>query len=255
VLGHRRSGSGPPLLIHGIGLDRHCWEPVRPLLEREREVVAVELPGFGTSPMPAEPPEIATFADAVEAFARELGLERPHVAGNSLGGSVALELGARGAARTVCALSPAGFALGRERAFERGCLRVTLALARRLAPHADRVMASAAARTLLISQMATRPWAIPAPAAAHMMRSTASAPGFEATIPAFDRWRPATPICPTTVAWAERDRLLLASRQAPRAARMLPAARHVILAGCGHVPMWDDPEQVAAVLLEASRDA
>ena len=58
----------------------------------------------------------------------------------------------------------------------------------------------------------------------------------------------------SVVAWAERDRLLLTSRQAPRAARMLPRARHVILRGCGHVPMWDDPGQVARVLLEASAD-
>ena len=45
-----------------------------------------------------------------------LGLERPHVAGNSLGGGIALELGRRGWAGSVCAISPIGFAAGRERA-------------------------------------------------------------------------------------------------------------------------------------------
>jgi pimeloyl-ACP methyl ester carboxylesterase len=59
-------------------------------------------------------------------------------------------------------------------------------------------------------------------------------------------------VVPTTVAWGERDRLLIYSRQAPRARRRLPGARHVTLAGCGHVPTWDDPEQVATVILEAS---
>ena len=59
-------------------------------------------------------------------------------------------------------------------------------------------------------------------------------------------------LSPATVAWGERDRLLIFSRQAPRAQRMLPGARHVVLRGCGHVPTWDDPEQVARVLLEAS---
>ena len=54
------------------------------------------------------------------------------------------------------------------------------------------------------------------------------------------------------MAWGERDRLLIYSRQAPRARRMLPAARHVALPGCGHVPTWDDPEAVARVILEAS---
>ena len=52
--------------------------------------------------------------------------------------------------------------------------------------------------------------------------------------------------------WGERDRLLIFSRQAPRARRLLPQARHVTLTGCGHLPTWDDPEQVARVLLEAS---
>ena len=60
------------------------------------------------------------------------------------------------------------------------------------------------------------------------------------------------PSCPTTVAWGDRDRLLIFSRQAPRARRILPGARHVVLGGCGHVPTWDDPEQIARVLLEAS---
>ena len=60
------------------------------------------------------------------------------------------------------------------------------------------------------------------------------------------------PSCPVTVAWGEKDRLLIYSRQSARAQRLLPDARHVVLAGCGHVPTWDDPEQVARVLLDAS---
>jgi pimeloyl-ACP methyl ester carboxylesterase len=51
-----------------------------------------------------------------------------------------------------------------------------------------------------------------------------------------------------TVAWGSRDRLLLYGRQAPRARRALPGARHVTLAGLGHVPSFDDPELVAEVI-------
>jgi pimeloyl-ACP methyl ester carboxylesterase len=58
--------------------------------------------------------------------------------------------------------------------------------------------------------------------------------------------------CPVTVAWGAKDRLLIYSRQSARARRLLPDARHVTLHGCGHVPTWDDPEQVARVLLEGS---
>jgi pimeloyl-ACP methyl ester carboxylesterase len=54
-----------------------------------------------------------------------------------------------------------------------------------------------------------------------------------------------------TIAWGTRDRLLRAS-QAVRAQRALPDARFVWLEGCGHVPMGDDPELVAKVLLDGS---
>jgi pimeloyl-ACP methyl ester carboxylesterase len=256
VLAHRRSGSGPPLvLLHGIGLDRRVWEPLLPYLEPEREAIAVDLPGFGESAPLSVTPTIPALADAVQAFLGESGLDRPHVAGNSLGGAIALELGARGAARTVCALSPAGLARGREGLYERGSLRATHATARALDRFAHVAYGGRVRRTLLLSQIFARPWRVPAEAAAHMNHSTARAPGFLPTLPEVGRRPPARPVCPATVAWAEHDRLLLTSRQAPRARRLLPDVHHTILTGCGHVPMWDDPGLVATTLLEASHDA
>src|SRR5215218_10715055 len=134
MLEHSRTGGGPPIvLLHGIGLDRHVWDPVVPLLAREHEVIAVDLPGFGASAPLAGPPTVAALAAAVE----ELGLERPHVAGNSLGGGIALELGRRGWAGSVCAISPIGFAAGREGAYARGMLRTIHAMARVLDPRAE----------------------------------------------------------------------------------------------------------------------
>jgi hypothetical protein len=59
---------------------------------------------------------------------------------------------------------------------------------------------------------------------------------------------------PVTVAWGDRDRLLVGG-QARRAWAMLPAARHLRLAGCGHVPMSDDPPRVATVLLETEQNS
>jgi pimeloyl-ACP methyl ester carboxylesterase len=253
VLSISRTGSGPPLvLLHGIGLDRRCWTPLLPWLDPERDVVAVDLPGFGESPVMGAEPEIVALADEVERLLRDLQLERPHVAGNSLGGAIALELGARGSARSVCALSPAGFSLERERTFERATLRMTLAAARALDPVAERALGGPVRRTLLMSQMVARPWRMSTGDAAIMLRSTARGAGFEATLPLIARWRPVAPRCPTTIGWGANDRLLLTSRQAPRARRLLPAARHVLLRGCGHVPMPDDPARVARLLLEAS---
>ena len=248
MLAHSRTGSGPPIvLMHGIGLDRAVWDPVVPLLAREHEVYAVDLPGFGASPVLEGEPTVAALAAAVE----ELGLERPHVAGNSLGGGIALELGRRGSAGSVCAISPIGFAVAREGAYARAMLSAVHAMASTLDGHAEVAYGGPLRRTALAGLIFARPWRIPTSAAAQMNHTTARAPGWAATLPAVTSWRPAMPACPTTIAWGERDRLLLYGRQAPRAARRLPEARHVTLDGLGHVPMWDDPEAVARAILDA----
>ena len=248
MLAHSRTGSGPPLvLLHGIGLDRATWDPVVALLAREREVIAVDLPGFGATPPLPGTPTVEALAAAVE----ELGLERPHVAGNSLGGGIALELGCRGWARSVCAISPIGFAHGRERAYAQVTLRAIHAMASTLDARAETAYGGPVRRTLLASLVMARPAKVPADAAAHMNHTTARCTGWDATLPAVTSWIPQMPACPTTIAWGQHDRLLLTFRQAPRAQRRLPQARHVRLHGCGHVPMWDDPEQVARAILDA----
>ena len=111
MLVHDRRGEGPPLvLIHGIGARRGAWDPVAERLT-DRETLAIDLPGFGDSaPLPLGPGlAIPDYVDAVERFFADAGLERPHVAGNSMGGGIALELARRGAVASATALSPIGF--------------------------------------------------------------------------------------------------------------------------------------------------
>ena len=251
-LNHHREGAGEPLvLLHGIG---HHWQgfaPVLPLLCGQREVVAVDLPGFGGSPpLPAGvEPHPERLADAVEAFLDELGWDAPHVAGNSLGGWIALVLARRGRARTAVALSPAGFWNRWEHAYSTAMLRLTHATAGGAADLQRNVVA----RTLGGGLMMARPWRLDGDAAAAAARALAEAPAFEATLDVMSRSHftggaevPET----ATVAWGERDRLLL-PRQGERARRALPRARHVVLPGCGHLPMSDDPALVAGVILSA----
>src|SRR5918911_4224216 len=124
-LDHHRGGSGAPLvLIHGIGHTWRGWRPMLPLLEERFDVLAVDLPGFGRSdPLPAgidSTPE--ALADAVEDEMARHGFDRAHIAGNSLGGWIALELARRGRALTVTAISPAGLATPREMAWGRALL-------------------------------------------------------------------------------------------------------------------------------------
>src|SRR6202007_1765835 len=115
LLAYERHGSGEPLLlIHGIGHRRQAWYPVLDQLAEDYDVILVDLPGHGGSsgrPNPAVPIKDA-FRHELEVVLNHLGVERPHVAGNSLGGLIALEMANDGLARSVTALSPAGFWYG-----------------------------------------------------------------------------------------------------------------------------------------------
>jgi pimeloyl-ACP methyl ester carboxylesterase len=256
-LSHQRRGSGPPLLlIHGIGSQWQMWLPVMDRLAQEREVIAVDLPGFGESlPIDGEAPSVPELARSVARFVEELGVERPHVAGNSLGGAIALELGRMGGVRSVCAVSPAGFGKGWEVTYALTSLRLLRAFARLLAPIAGVLARSARVRRVLSRQTVEHPERVPPDEMAGATRNLGRSPSFRATLRAIRAWSEldaGPPIVPTTIAWGEHDRLLLYRPQSARARAALPAARHVTLTGCGHVPTWDDPEQVQRVLLDAS---
>src|SRR5918998_6203737 len=134
-LDHHRGGTGEPLvLIHGIGHTWRGWKPMLPHLERSFDVLAVDLPGFGHSPpLPAgTEPTPEALADAVERAMDEAGFDRARVAGNSLGGWIALELARRGRALTVTAISPAGLQHAREKGWGANVLRAMRWAARSL---------------------------------------------------------------------------------------------------------------------------
>ncbi|MFD8521544.1 alpha/beta fold hydrolase [Streptomyces capillispiralis] len=249
----RRLGSGPPLLVVRQ-LDRDGWTPVLDRLAREHEVVAVDLPGFGDSPpLPAgTTPTVEALAAAVAEWLPRAGLTRPPVVGNSLGGAVALELARSGAVGGAVTLSPIGLWTGPEASYALGSLRVAHAVARACGERPGWIAAHPIGRTVAFWQLAARPWRIPEAAAAGALRTLVRSPGFEPTRRAVRayRLRPFTPEVPVTVGWGTRD-LMTPPHQALRAARLLPGTRHVSLKGCGHVPMSDDPGQVARVVLDA----
>lgn len=242
------------MLLHGIGSSWEAWLPVLGALEARRDVLALDLPGFGDSPAlrGGVRPTVPALADGVERALDGAGLDRPHLAGNSLGGWIALELARRGRARTAVGLSPAGMWTGREAAFARGQLKLTYGAARRLLPHARRITRSAAGRTALFSLVSSRPWQIAPDQARRAIETIAGSDTFLETLElsTSDRARGLDGIrVPVTVAWGSRDRLLL-PRQGPRFARVIPGADLRPLRGAGHVPMWDDPELVTEVILE-----
>jgi pimeloyl-ACP methyl ester carboxylesterase len=253
---HHRGGSGEPLvLVHGIGSCWRCWDPVLPLLKERHEVFALDLPGYGESAPVAGKPTVYALTDALDEALLEAGLEHAHLVGNSMGGWIVAELAAREHARTAVPISPAGLATRQEIAFAMRTLGSTREIAKRLLPHADRLAATAPGRTLLLSQVHTRPWRTEPDSAAHQLRMLANSPSFVATL----RWmgeghqpRNLDRIaCPFRVVWGTRD-LVLPYRQAKRWERIVPGAELVTLRGLGHLPMPDDPELVARVILDVT---
>jgi pimeloyl-ACP methyl ester carboxylesterase len=256
-LNHHRAGQGEPLvLIHGIGHHWEGWQPVIDRLVDKRDVIAIDLPGFGRSrmPPPGTPPGIVSLTDLVSEFLTGLGVEHPHVAGNSLGGWISLELAKRGAVRTATGLSPAGFQSAAESRFSRGSLWVARRMARALDGRAERVLGLPGAVKLGFGQLAAHPERIPAEDLIGDVHALANAPWFDATLVAITN---ASFVggeqihVPVRIAWGAEDRLLL-PRQADRARRAIPGAEVTLEPGWGHVPFHDDPDGVARVLLAAS---
>jgi pimeloyl-ACP methyl ester carboxylesterase len=256
-LAYERTGSGPPLmLLHGVGHRRQAWGAVVDLLAPSRELILVDLPGHGESPplVTAGQPPVPVLLEAVLSLADELGFERPHMAGNSLGGRLALEAGAAGRAASVTALSPAGFFRSRgDMLYARSVFKFMQAAGRVLQPAAPVLLRSTAGRGLVYSAVVSHPSRLtPEQAKGDMTAFLAASDALDVVLAGVGQFTGHLPAdVPVTIAWGAQDRLL-SRRQMVVAKAQLPAARFVLLPGCGHVPMTDDPELVADVLLRGS---
>jgi pimeloyl-ACP methyl ester carboxylesterase len=249
TLHYVRRGSGEPLvLIHPLGAELVVWEPVMERLARERDVIAVDLPGFGRSPgLPnGDEPTPEALAAAVASQLDDMGVARAHVAGNSLGGWVALELAKAGRALSVAGLCTAGLwsdPLGPRPG------RDVRELGRKLLPVLPTMLRTAKGRRVVLGGSVAHPERVPPEAAERLVRSYLTSSGYEsadeamrtAVFSGFEQIR-----VPVTLAWGDLDRIVRRPRQT------LPEWRTIMLHGCGHIPTWDAPDQVARTLLLAS---
>lgn len=254
-----RRGIGDPLvLLHGIGHRWQAWAPVLDELSAHHDVIAVDLPGFGRSPLLPDgrgydmPSAVQACVDIFE----DLGLDRPHVAGNSLGAVLSLELASRGAVSSATALAPAGFWTPRDRTWALRALSMMRLTGRapgwlRAALIGNRYFRMAAGSLLY-----GHPSRMTAEIMQADLQSMVGAQAFDLVAAAGREYvyAAAAPTVPVTVAWGTRDRILW-PRQARRAAALLPRARHVWLHRAGHVPMIDEPDQVASLILSTAAAA
>jgi pimeloyl-ACP methyl ester carboxylesterase len=255
-----RGGEGPPLLlIHGFTATWRVWEPVIELLEQQFEVLAPTLAGHTGGPDIAEGNVISLIADSLEAMLDEVGWDRPHVAGFSLGGQLTLELARRGRARDATAICPGG-AHGSH--MEREWRRVARMFRRnhnaavRLARIAARLGRYPAARRMLMRDLMVDGSRVPYEASNAMTEAFAQTPVFAALLDMGPDERGLhgleTIDVPVTVVWGDSDRTLPQDTHEPFFREQLPEARFVTLKKVGHVPFWDAPERIADVIAQTA---
>lgn len=243
-------GSAPTLLlVHGLGSARSVWSPVLPALAARYDVLVVDLPGHGASG-PLAPGEERMTATAVR-LARAcalLGVPRPHVVGNSLGGWAGFELAADGHAASLTALAPAGLRLRPGQPSP--VLKLNRRLARWTGPVADRLLGVGAVRALVFASATVDPRRLDVALARASALAVRQATGYEAMLEATGhaRFERAADIdVPVTVVIGERDRIL--PGESNRSRRQAPAQTHwVVLPDCGHAPMWDAPRRTVELI-------
>ena len=247
-----RAGSGEPLLLlHGITGSARMWKDVLPLLAPRHDVIAPTALGHrGGMPATQRPARIEHVVDDAERFIDELGFDRVHVAGNSMGGWVALELARRGRALSVCALSPAGaWAPGTRNA---GTLRNMVRKARVFRGLMPLLARSARVRHEALRENARHGERVAREDLLAMTDDLLGCSVREDLFETSELLAPLSAACPITIAWARRDRVLPFDDHGARARALVPQAHFVVLEDVGHVPMFDDPSLVADVILTST---
>jgi len=254
-----RRGSGEPLLlIHGLGGSWRSWSTILEELAAEREVIAVDLPGFGdTPPLPGEV-SIRTLSDAVTEFLAANNLTGIDVVGSSMGARLVLELACRGGVLgSVVSLDPGGFWRGWERNAFYASIYASIRLVRLLQPVMPAITGSAVGRTVLFPQFSAHPWKLSPKATLEEMRSFAASPSFDPLLRQLaygetQRGAPQGTIeQPLVIGWGRQDRVCFPV-QAARASKLFPDARLHWFEHCGHLPQWDVPRQTARLILDTT---
>lgn len=248
----RRDGRGEPLvLVHGVGSTWRDWGPALPFLSQAFETIALTLPGhLGGPPVaPSARTGVDDMVDAVVAEIDGLGFGRPHVAGTSLGGWIALELAARGRAASVVAVAPVGMATSAERRVLRRRILRNHRLARVIQPIVPLVARSAMVARLVVGGVQVRGRVDPVEGA-RKLEALARCPVLVGLVEDFcsrSAGRLTGIDCPVGLAWGALDDLVPPSHAA-RFLEVLPGAEVEIVEDAGHLPIWDDPGRLAAFI-------
>ena len=254
-----RRGTGKPLLLlHGIGSSHRTWDLIIDGLAAERDVIAVDLPGFGDTPSLTGETSIRTLADAVTDFLAENNLTGIDAVGSSMGARLVLELARRGGVLgAVVSLDPGGFWQGWEVPFFYQSVRLSAMLVNALQPVLPVLTGNPVTRTLLFVQFSARPLNLPSPVALQELRTFVPTPVFTELLDNLahgetQQGAPAGSIShPLIIGWGRQDRVCLPG-QSKRALSLFPDAHLHWFEHSGHFPQLDVPEETTKLILNVT---
>ncbi len=251
-------GEGPAVVfIHGLSGSWPNWLEQLPVFAQMHRVIAMDLPGFGHSPMPREPITISAYARILDDLLETLGVDAATLVGNSMGGFVSAELAIVCPRRVdrLALVSPAGISTVGYRAYIpslHGLKRILASANAGVAANADTIARHPRSRALALSTLTSHPVRLPAPLTAETLRG-AGKPGFVEGVEALAsysiRRRLPEIACPTLIVWGDRDRIVPV-RDADVYAEMIPDSRKVIFEDTGHLAMLERPAALNALLEE-----
>jgi pimeloyl-ACP methyl ester carboxylesterase len=245
-------GEGSAIVfVHGLSGSWPNWLEQLPEFARGHRVIAMDLPGFGHSPMPQEQITISAYARILDGLLETLGVDAATLVGNSMGGFVSAELAIAFPQRVerLVLVSAAGISTYRHRDVER--IEPYL---RRIAPmvavytgwtaaKSDWVARRPGLRNLTLGLVTRHPSRLPAALAAEQLRG-AGKPGFmqalRANIDYPVKERLPEIACPTLIVWGDEDKIIPV-RDASVFEELIPNSRKVIFEGTGHMAMLERP--------------
>jgi pimeloyl-ACP methyl ester carboxylesterase len=247
-------GAGPPLLlVHGLSGCWQNWLENIPHFARTHRVIAVDLPGFGASPMPREPISIAGYARFLEGVCDALSISAAAVVGNSMGGHIASELAIASPQRVERLMLVSAAGISAEHAQRDAVMtggRVLAAIMTRAAARNAEMARRAGTRRIALSFVARHPDRLSAPLAHELMQG-AGKPGFLPALEAVLTHRISERLpqiaCPTFVVWGEDDHVIPVG-DAKHFDRLIPDVRVEVWPDTGHVAMLERPERFNALL-------
>ncbi len=251
-------GTGEPVLfIHGLGGSWPNWLEQLPVLSASYRTIALDLPGFGSSPLPPGRISIPGYAQIVAGVMDALGIASAAVVGNSMGGEISAELAIAAPERVqrLVLVSPAGISTAnvqRQLPMIRRTYPAVHAAASWVGANADQLVRRPKLRAGVMSAVAARPRNIAAEFAAEQIRGMGK-PGFlpalEAIVSHSQTLRERLPAigCPTLVLWGDKDPVVPV-RDAEVFASQIPGAHKIVWQDTGHVAMFERAAEFNALL-------